>query len=244
VPSGHGTISVRAKTGEVPYRIELTCRKNSSHCRDPRSWLATSASLIINSPANDHADNMSFRGASREIPRYPESDSLANLADSSASAKRNGSKKHELPPLPSSEPSPALSLSLAGLFTHFSDPKLHEGQERSGPEGSLRSTNESIIANTGEEKKVPAEVTRERSTPAAPPEAEAPSGRHLKSNTTNNVIAPGSVKLICPDCVSAPIHDRGPGIARPSAPFTCPPVRPTTNALTSRHEPRTSLIQL
>lgn len=82
---------------------------------------------------------------------------------------------------------------LAGLFTHFSDPVLPKtpwGQERSGPEG-LRSTNESIITNIREEKKVPAEGTRERSTPA-PPEAEAPSGRHLKSNTTNNVIAPGS----------------------------------------------------
>ena len=42
-----------------------------------------------------------------------------------------------------------------------------------------------------------------------------------------------AVKLICPDCVSAPmkaIHDREPGIARPSvpsAPSACLPDRPT-----------------
>ena len=44
-----------------------------------------------------------------------------------------------------------------------------------------------------------------------------------------------AVKLICPDCVSAPmkaIHDRGPGIARPSTPSV--PSASPTDQLTPR----------
>jgi hypothetical protein len=70
-------------------------------------------------------------------------------------------------------------------------PKLRGG--KSDLDRKLCSTNESqsLIANIREGKKGPAEGTRERSTPA-PPEAEGPSADISKSNTTNNVIAPGS----------------------------------------------------
>jgi hypothetical protein len=139
---------VRAKTGEVPYRIELTCRKKSSHCRDPHSWLRTSASHI-NFPANDHAD-MSFEVSRHE--RFPDTQKaihISKLADSSASemVARNTSFH------PSSEP----TLSRGSFYALFRLvlPKLHGGKSDLGQKGSRRSTNESIITNIREEKKGP-----------------------------------------------------------------------------------------
>jgi hypothetical protein len=55
-----------------------------------------------------------------------------------------------------------------------------------------------------------------------------------------------AVKLICPDCVSAPmkaIHDRGPGIARPSTP-SVPSASPTSQLANSPHELRTPRFRL
>jgi hypothetical protein len=175
---------VRAKTGEVPYRIELTCRKKSSHCRDPHSWLRTSASLISISPLMITLICHSRRRVTRDsqIPRK-----RFILANWLTRRPAKWWQETRASTLPRNQPS------LAGPFTHFSDscsPNSMGARAIWARRGS-RSTNESIITNIREEKKVPAEDTRERSTPA-PPEAEAPSGRHLKSNTTNNVIAPGS----------------------------------------------------
>lgn len=136
---------------------------------------------------------MSFRGASPEIPRYPESDSLANLADSSAKRNRN---KHELPPLPSSEPQPQpspldLSLSRGSFYALFQTRNSMRAKSDLGQKGRCAPQTNQSWPTQEKRKRSPQRVTRERSTPA-PPEAEAPSGRHLKSNTTNNVIAPGS----------------------------------------------------
>jgi hypothetical protein len=74
---------------------------------------------------------------------------------------------------PSSEP--ALSRVFLRTFPTVL-PKLHE--DKSDLDQKVRSTNESHATNIREEKKGPAEDTRERSTPA-PPEAEVLSGRHL-----------------------------------------------------------------
>jgi hypothetical protein len=171
VPSGHGTIWVRAKTGQVPCRIELTCRKKSSHCRDPHNWLRLAHLIHVNSPANDHAD-MSFE-ASREILRYPQKviDSLAKWLTC-----RPVKSQETRASTPSSEP----ILSRAFLRTIPTVlPNLRGG--KSDLDRKLCSTNESqsLITNIREGKKGSAEGTRERSTPA-PPEAEGPSGRHLK----------------------------------------------------------------
>jgi len=110
----------------------------------------------------------------------------------------------------------------------------------------LRSTNESVIINIREEKEAPAEGTRERSTPA-PPEAEAPSGRHLR-RTPPITLLRLAVKLICPDCVSAltkgKTYDRGPGIARPSTPSACPTDKITSRALAAVIAPTSDVFSL
>ena len=83
--------------GSIPNRVDLP--QKILPLSGP-AQLATTSASHINSPANDHAD-MSFE-ASREIPRYPESDSfisLAKLADSSASEMVRNTSFH-----PSSEP--------------------------------------------------------------------------------------------------------------------------------------------
>ncbi|KAF8504663.1 hypothetical protein F5888DRAFT_1657473, partial [Russula emetica] len=121
----------------------------------------------------------------------------------------------------------------------YSPPETPSRQERSGPEGFLRSTNESIITNIREEKKGP---RRGHSRTFYPRAARSRSPFRPTSQVEHHPITllRLAVKLICPDCVSAPtkaIRDRGPGIARPSAPSACPTDRPTNS--TQPHEPRT-----
>jgi hypothetical protein len=114
---------------------------------------------------------MSFE-ASQEILRYPEIDSFANgltASDWSASEMVGNTSFH-----PSSEPT--LSRVLLRTFPTVL-PKLHG--DKSDLDQKACSTNELHTPNIREEKKGPAEDTRERSTPA-PPEAEVLSGRHLK----------------------------------------------------------------
>ena len=127
---------------------------------------------------------MSFE-APREIPRYPEIDSLANWL-TRRPAKWQETRASTLP-----RNQPLSPRSFYALFRTYSQ-NFMGGKSDLGQKG-WAGLHKRINHNQHKrrEKGPRREGTRERSTPA-PPEAEAPSGRHLKSNTTNNVIAPGS----------------------------------------------------
>ena len=165
MPSGHGTIWVRRQNwpGSIPNRVDLPQKNPTVGTREFGYQLAH---LISIPPLM-----ITLICHSRRHRRFSDTQKVIHLqrADSSASEMVGNTSFH-----PSSEPT--LSRVFSRTFPTVLR-KLH--RDKSDLDQKACSTNESHTLNIREEKKGPAEHTRERSTPA-PPEAEVLSGRHLK----------------------------------------------------------------
>ena len=138
---------------------------------------------------------MSFE-ASREIPRYPEIDSFANWL-TCRPAKWQETRASTLP-----RNQPLSPRSFYALFRTYS-PNFMGGKSDLGQKGWAGL--ESIITNTREEEKVPAERALANVLPPRR-QKQKPLQADISSRTPPITLLRLAVKLICPDCVSAPTN--------------------------------------